>query len=362
MAMNEFIIEKFRNYYKNADLDILKPEEREFGIGNKKKIDARHLSFNSIDEFRLYLVSNTPLFTSHSTAYYRYPNETPIERKGWKGADLVFDLDLHADGKYEVYKKLDDVKEDAIRLIEEFLIADFGINKKNILLVFSGNRGYHIHVREEEFLELRSDERKEIVDYVQGTGLDYRNFFTREEIPGKKVEKLKGPKPNEDGYRGRFARAVIKKITNDPGSISRIFKNEESQREIFTKGIEGGNWSKTRVEKIIERLEIIAKDLPLKSVETDTGVTQDISKLIRVPNSIHGETGLIAKVVKNIDSFDPLRDSLLKSNGEIKVRFNEDVPELEMGAETLSFKKDEIKEIKDSVAIFFILKGSATII
>ncbi|MFH2106082.1 MAG: DNA primase catalytic subunit PriS [Candidatus Micrarchaeota archaeon] len=353
--MYDFIIDRLKEYYRDADLEILKPETREFGIGNRKKIDARHLSFNSIDTFRTYLASNTPLFTSHSTAYYRYPDATPIEKKDWMGADLVFDLDLHTKGKYEIYKKLPTVKEDAIRLMEEILVADFGIKKKNLMLVFSGNRGYHIHVREEEYLDLRSDERKEIVDYVQGTGMNYENFFERIEVPGTKITKLIGPTPFENGYRGRFARETIKKLSG----ISRKFK-KENERANAIKGIEQGNWSVLdSVKDLMPRLEEVAKELPLKSVETDSGVTQDISKLIRVPNSIHGETGMIAKVVRNIESFDPMKDALLTSTKEIKIKFTEDIENLEIGNETLEFKKDETKELKENVAIFFLLKGSA---
>lgn len=352
----------FRKYYEDAELDIPQINQREFGIGNKKKIDARHLNFETTAEFRSYLISNTPLFVSHSTAYYRFPGATPIQKKQWEGADLVFDLDIHAEGKYGPYAMLDNVKQDAIRLVEEFLCADFGISKKDVMINFSGNRGYHIHVSDGRYQEIGSDERKEIVDYIMGTGLDYRNFFSEEEVMPR-VVKLRGPRPDESGYRGRFARAVIHKLREKPSDISRVFSKEEAGNNLIA-GIEEGNWSRTsmKAKDLLSRLAPIAQKLPLVSVNTDAGVTQDLSKLIRVPNSIHGETGLIAKKVDDVDRFDPLKDAMVESSDVLKIKFTEDVPELRIHGEIVGpfVQNDELEMLK-SVALFYVLKGSATI-
>ena len=361
--MAELALAHFRRYYENADLDIPSIEKREFGIGNRKKIDARHLSFETTAEFRSYLVSNTPLFVSHSTAYYRFPGATPIQKKIWEGADLVFDLDIHAEGKYGAYALLDKVKQDAIRLVEEFLCADFGISKKDVAVNFSGNRGYHIHVTDAKYREIGSDERKELVDYIMGTGLEYRDFFSEEEIMPR-VTKLRGPKPGESGYRGRFARALIRVLENDPKSIYKTF-GKEDVRKNFIDGIKEGNWSRSPLKSsdLLSRIAPIAKSLPLVSVNTDAGVTQDLSKLIRVPDSIHGDTGLIAKKVNDIDMFDPFGDALIRTDEVLKIRFVEDVPELRIKDDaTGPFVQNEEKEMDKSVALFYVLKGSAKII
>ena len=68
----------FSEYYEGAQFPIPGIEKREFGFGNVKKIDARHLNFASEGEFRRYLVTNTPMFVSHSTAYYDFPAATPM--------------------------------------------------------------------------------------------------------------------------------------------------------------------------------------------------------------------------------------------------------------------------------------------
>jgi DNA primase small subunit len=349
----------FSAYYEVAEFRIPMIEQREFGVGNRKKIDSRHLDFPNLASFRSYLCNNTPMFVSHSAAYYQFPAATPMQRKQWKGADLIFDLDIHAEGKYGTYTKLDEVKEDLERLVNDFLLNDFGIKREHLVMVFSGNRGYHVHVRDPAYLMLGGEERRELVDYIMGQGLNYLLFFTG----GKdKNEKLLGPRPDEGGYRGRFAQRTIDLLKEKPTSLSRVFSKEE-KRDFFIGGIEEGNWSKTslKYEDLKGRLKVIADTLPVSSVNTDVGVTQDLSKLIRVPNSIHGETGLIAKIVEDSASFDPLRDALLESPTMIKVRFTEDVPELVIKGETMSHKKDEEKELPQPIALFYVLKGSATI-
>ncbi|MBU0591835.1 DNA primase catalytic subunit PriS [Candidatus Micrarchaeota archaeon] len=352
----------FAKYYDTAEFKIAALEQREFGIGNRKKIDSRHLSFANLSEFRNYLCNNTPLFVSHSTAYYEFPGATPIQKKQRRGADLVFDLDIHAEGKYGAYEKLDDVKQDLQRLANDFIKNDFGIKKEHILQVFSGNRGYHVHVRDPAYLDLGSEERRELVDYVMGQGLNYLDFFIESDT---KPARLLGPRPDEGGYRGRFARQTIKALMEKPSEISRIFSNKE-KRDFFISGVNEGNWSRMsfKYDDLKKRLAHVAETLPVRCVDTDVGVTQDLSKLIRVPNSIHGETGWIAKIIDDIEKFDPLKDAFIETKNKetMKIKFTEDVPELVLMGETKeAFKKDDEKEFPMPLAIFYVLKGSANI-
>jgi DNA primase small subunit len=351
----------FASYYADADFPVPGLEQREFGIGNVKKIDARHLNFTSATDFRRYLCSNTPMFVSHSTAYYEFPGATPIQKKQWKGADLVFDLDIHAEGRYGAYAKLEAVKEEVIRLVDDFIVNDFGVKKEDIATVFSGNRGYHVHVRDKAFLTLGGEERRELVDYIMGQGLDYIGFFPP---PGKGAQKLLGPRPDEGGYRGRFARGVLKLLEENPTALSRKYADAK-EREFFSSGIREGNWSRTflKFDELKKRLKIVADTLPIHSVNTDVGVTQDLSKLIRVPNSIHGETGLVAKIIDDIKTFEPWKDAAINKKNEMKVKFVEDVPQLVLGSDTVGpFKKGEEKALPQHFALLFVCKDSAVLV
>ncbi len=350
----------FASYYADADFPIPGLEQREFGIGNLKKIDARHLNFTNATDFRRYLCSNTPMFVSHSTAYYEFPGATPIQKKQWKGADLVFDLDIHAEGKYGAYAKLEAVKEEVIRLVDDFIINDFGVGREDIATVFSGNRGYHVHVRDKAFLGLGGDERRELVDYIMGQGLSYLDFFT---LSDGKPQKLLGPRPDEGGYRGRMARGVLKLLEENPTALSRKYADPK-EREFFVSGIREGNWSRTflKFDELKRRLKAVADALPIHSVDTDVGVTQDLSKLIRVPNSIHGETGLVAKIMDDVKAFDPWKDAAINNKNEMKVKFVEDVPQLVLGKDTVGpFKKDDEKTLPQHFALLFVCKDSATL-
>lgn len=358
----EFVKNILTEYYSKASFEIRNIEQREFGVGYKKKIDARHLSFPNLQEFRRYLVSNIPLFVSHSSSYYEFPGATPIGKKVRRGADLIFDLDIHSEGKYSAYSNWEKIKEETARLVNDFLVSDFGIQKKNILVVFSGNRGYHAHVRGTSFEKLGSDERKEIVEYISGMGLDYLEFFPPQRS-GKR-EKLIGPRPDESGYRGRFSRAAISLLENNPSKISRIF-SDENRRKLFIDGIRKGNWSRSSLgfRDLLMRLKVVADSLPVKSVETDFPVTTDLSKLIRVPNSIHGSTGFVAAVVEDLGKFDPGKNVLLETEKEVKIRFTEDVPELLLRGETTGpFKKSDEKRMDGALALFYILKESAELL
>src|SRR4030042_2465015 len=95
--------------------------------------------------------------------------------KKWLGADLIFDLDAdHVEGTkglpYE--QMLERVKEEVVRLIDEFLLGDLGFEEDELKIVFSGGRGYHVHINSPRVITLTSHERREIVDYVTGTDLD----------------------------------------------------------------------------------------------------------------------------------------------------------------------------------------------
>ncbi|MDD5023249.1 MAG: DNA primase catalytic subunit PriS [Candidatus ainarchaeum sp.] len=350
----------FSKYYSTANFNIPSMEKREFGVGFNKKIDSRHLSFENEIQLKNYLVNSTPFFISYSTAHYDHPAITPIEKKGWKGADLVFDLDVHTEGKYDAYLKLNSVKEDAIRLSEEFLQQDFGLSEQEITYVFSGNRGYHVHVRSDEVFSLGAQERREIVDYIRGVGLDFRSFFYSDD---EKKTKLLGPRLDSSGYKGRFVKKVVDTLEKTPSLIYRGFSDVEKKNN-FIEGVKIGNWSRTpfSIEKLQTKLSVVSKDLPLLSVDADAAVTYDIKKLIRMPNSIHGSTGFIAKEIGNIDSFNPLNDALPEYEGELKITFTESVPEIKLNNSTYSFSKGNISTLPTAIALFFILKESASLI
>ena len=53
----------------------------------------RHRGFSDRFALHNYLRTKSPHSCFHSTAYYTDPSQRKMLDKGWKGADLIFDLD-----------------------------------------------------------------------------------------------------------------------------------------------------------------------------------------------------------------------------------------------------------------------------
>jgi len=141
----------------------------------------RHKSFSSEGEAIEYLRGMVPAHVYHSAAYYQFPGAGTMKEKKWEGADLIFDLDAdHLPQKARSYAEmLANVKSETGKLLD-FLLEDFGFGEDTIRVAFSGGRGYHIHVHDPRVLTLESPQRREIVDYLSGTGLRYEYFFEPE--------------------------------------------------------------------------------------------------------------------------------------------------------------------------------------
>ena len=128
---------------------------REFGFVFKysdgSTYVSRKLTFDTQRELVNYICTKKPLDCYVSVAYYKYPTEL----KGWFGSDLFFDLDSKEDLKLAYADAL---------TVYEVLLDDFGL--KNVVVNFSGSKGYHVISSDKEVLKLGKCERKEIADYM----------------------------------------------------------------------------------------------------------------------------------------------------------------------------------------------------
>jgi len=342
----EFVQKMIKVYYDSV---TVKPREigaREVGYGTlEQKIAVRHLWFKNDDEFNDFLRNKSPFYVSASSAYYDKPDARPMSNKGWLGADLVFDLDLHPEewdpnNEFKEYHSLmhpvafDKVKQMAVKLVEDFLIPDFGFSKDELSINFSGNRGYHIRIYNDKIKMLTSKERREIADYITGNGLEFDKFFEVEhkrlKDKGKPLTIIKkGPKPEDYGWRGRIARLLM---SQEPGSeiLPKELKSKNKLSK-FKEGVKLGQWDKVK----ISNKEDVWKQLVKYSAvaigeQTDVNVTIDTARLLRVPNTIHGSSSLAAKEFdyKFVDKFNPLRHAVVFTDKkEINVNIIKEVPE-----------------------------------
>ena len=149
-----------------------------------------------------------------------------VEKK-WQGADLIFDLDADhlpemeevKKGKITFSKLMDYIREQTYRLVHDVLLGDFGLDEKDMLITFSGGRGYHVHVRTPSVLSLPSGARRELSDYMTGKGLNLDNIlidagYTKEfAIKGKGIERKyldvkKLPPTDSKGWSGIVSRKI----------------------------------------------------------------------------------------------------------------------------------------------------------
>src|SRR2546426_1145649 len=174
------------HYFRDSDRIEFpsKIEEREFGYMPFGGGMVRHLTFRSAGEAVAEIVRQAPSSVYCSNALYDSPS-LPMEEKGWKGAELIFDIDASdistpckrehdvwfchdciSKGRLpkpqrcpncaqanieEIHNVcevcLDAAKDHAARLIR-LLTEDFSVQPSAITTYFSGNRGYHLHVHD----------------------------------------------------------------------------------------------------------------------------------------------------------------------------------------------------------------------
>ena len=330
-----YLIKKFREYYSGAEIyEPIEFKMREWAFVPLKNFPEfmmiRHISFSEMDELKEYMLSNVPAHAYFSSAYYMKPS-AEMDEKEWVGADLIFDIDYD----HLPTRSLELAKREVFKLIK-ILENDFGIDENRIEICFSGNRGYHIHVYDERFRGLERMERREIVDY-----LTLRGF------------KLKGTQFD------RICKMIYRYIYNAfrDGRINKIV--DEENREILKSCLSEIKRGRIDLVPAGIREKLIEKCLKKLAVYIDPPVTADIKRLIRLPNSLHGKTGLKVVLIDfdDLESFDPYIDALAFGDEGVKVRLLKKV-KVKIGGERYILGKDK-HTLPEYLAIFLMCRGVA---
>jgi DNA primase small subunit len=353
-------------------------EKREFGFGDfERKISYRHYSFKDGKSLKDYLAKNAPAFVSYSFAEYEMPEVRPMENKKWLGGELLFDIDAsdlnlacrkEHSGSWVCQKCLDGAKFETVKLVEDFLVPDFGFSEKDIHVNFSGNRGYHIHVNNESAFNLDGSARKQVSNYITGNNIDLNSFFPS---LGRKGVRLEGPKPTDYGWGGKLANGIISALDGGTGGLMELGIDRKTAQMLTRKsaevrlGITTGNWDKINIPKKAEFWGNVLKGIAVRQSDAiDKNVSTDIYHLIRLPGTVHGDTGLIAKNVKSLhalDSFEPMRDAAAFGDSDVKIKTLSDVPKFSMcGREFGRLEKGETN-LPLYAAVYLMLKRLAVL-
>ena len=351
-----------------------------------KLVMRRHTSFATKDDLATYLRENAPAHAYYSAAVYKSPTET-MAKKGWLGADLIFDLD--ADHivdeaelpRYSYEELLALVKEETRKLID-FLISDFGFADDAIELAFSGSRGYHVHIHTGGVRGLGSRERREIVDYVMATGLDMDSFL----VPDLKEKEHGGETPIGKGDLRLIPEGWGKRVRD--GLLEFLHEIAAMDEEQAIKAIRAaGELDRKKAkellriakdETVMRRIEhgqvpqfykpiwsgltrSVTKLVRVKSADrVDEPVTADIKRLIRLPGSLHGKSSLRVKplTVESFKAFNPLVDAVVFGNKPIEVQATRG-SSIKLKGEQYKLAEGEIAQLPEHVALYFLCRGAA---
>jgi DNA primase small subunit len=395
----------FAGYYRQARLEpperLNRREFAAFPFATELQM-RRHATLRTPAEFHDFFVREVPRHVYYSSAYYRRPAEPTMSAKEWLGADLIFDLDsdhLRGAESLDYAGQLALVKRGLVRLVDDFLFGDFGIDPAMTSLVFSGGRGYHVHVRAEGFTSLSSPERRELVDYVLGTGVDPMRAITSrregaaaetsdgDDSPAARRSRAVPPgrylvPPDTPGWSGRSTRAILEVLrrwetvgTAGAATEMESFGIPKAQARRWAKLlVDGGGAQKIRANLT---LEVFPKEVPAEFLEavvpraavevqgeTDAPVTTDIHRLIRLPGSLHGGTGFRVQPLTRdgLDDFEPFRDAWLAApdGDRTAVTFTEEFRYPLAGGE-LHGRAGGTDELPTPVALFLVLRGEAAV-
>jgi DNA primase small subunit len=310
-----------------------------------------------------------------------------MQEKNWMGAELIFDLDsdhIPEAEKLNYTEQLELVKKEFYKLVNDFLLNDFGFNEKYIELYFSGGRGYHCHIKDPKILSLDSNERREIVDYITGKDLkDSLVFYEkitgikrygRRSFPSGKT--LKMPTPDEPGWRGRISKGIIEIVNEIIKSKSPIEKlkeygvNQNDAEKLLddlseerVNRIKQGNLDQSKtIRKFFLNNALRKTAVSMSAGETDEPVTCDVKRLIRLPGSLHGKTGFMVKRIylDKLNEFDPLADTIVLPDDPVKVELNQSL-NIEMNGEEFNLEPKE-NEVPSYLAVFLIGRKIANVI
>lgn len=363
-----FLKKAFSEYYSKNLVPPPEITKREFGFGFEKKIEVRHKAFSSFQEFNQFVLNQVPFFISYSCALYEFPEARPMEAKKFIGSELVFDFDKvfsHENhNKIICNECLEKTKQDVIRLVEEFLLKDFGFSKTDFSINFSGSKGFHVHLDNQKVRELNQEARIQILNYITAEGLEKEKILF-EEKQGNSIF-LRGANKNSGGWGRKFFEKIHSLVSK--ASFEELRKEGFSEkealtiienRESFSLAIENGNYGvlKGFGKKLRQMLE---ETISLKRIEVDRQVSTDLARLIRLPNSIHGETGFSAKSIslKEIDSFNPSKDAIcLNPKAMVNIRTKELI-QVEMLEQEFTLVSG-VHEVPEPVAALLICKGKA---
>ena len=379
-----YLAGRFRDHYRRTSVSPPpQAHRREWGYipwdSRSGTTMVRHRSLADLGKINDFLEQAQPQHVYYSAGQYRDPAAATMAEKDWKGADLVFDLDadhlpgVAPDDPY--HEMLSRCKAELFDLLD-MLQADFGFTDLDI--IFSGNRGYHVHVRSESVRPLPREARREIAEYIHGESVALESLVERDLVAGvgretpAQVRRL----DTERGWGARIHRELLDRVDHlrslstdeahdvleDIDGIGQrragaiVEAIDRSYDEIADGNLDVHPAFLTFVKTVVEDATIN------QGAAIDEPVTTDVNRLIRLPGSLHGGSGLVARRItpETLDIFDPLSHAIPETFRDHEITV--DVPaetSLELGGRTWSIESGTAR-VPEYVGVHLMVTERAT--
>jgi len=321
------LYELLDDYYSQADLfDYPSMSRREFAFESwtwDGPSDRNHC-FPSTEILRSIIRIKKPKAVFASNARYLDPGHVKMDKKTITGVDLAFDFDFGDLPEHELsddfWSNMDSVAIHVNRLLDKAL-PTLGISTDNVMISFSGGKGFHVRILDESILSLNRNQRRNIRDFVRGNELSNYHTFAIGKKKGKHSPRfdpaLKGGWP---GFYAEASQTYLKTIHDSPKSIAIEFV--KANLPLHTSGEKKGQKKTPSDESIKEIVDIVQSNSSIlkggvfaryfakknqmalvrdsisrfailnNGCAIDLSVTDDMRRILRVPGSIHGKTGL----------------------------------------------------------------------
>lgn len=389
------------DYYKTADLEVGEVPRREFALLGFDGFMTRHQAFNTVEEVCKRASEDYPVALYASLSLYldpaaRNPKNTnrglncqecghswkeeerfkgstlravcpechtvcgrqDTTKKDRRGQDLAFDIDygdIPNTADMSPTQQLGAAARSTYNLYQ-LLTNDFGISSEDILITFSGGKGFHVRVMGEEYLNLSEKARKSLISYVSGYDFKPTDFIKVTAMGmGGNTWSLK---PHKGGWVLRFNNSVSYFLTLSKGNYEDFKKmvhmhwpwhedkkNYGKKKNLPSEQVMTGFYEacKEHADSILKGGDIrqmkdtnakrllsvsLARARNLHASFVDRVVTADKARILRIPGSLHGKKGMVCCKVPSPEDlknglsviFDMQRKALGEEETEIEIR------------------------------------------
>lgn len=298
----KFPLDKFMAFIGLSDF-----KNREFGFVVGEDRFIRNISFENTKELRKFMDTRSVKHAYVGAVYEKSPSRySPIQKIKWKFREFIFDIDINdfdlvrtcgCQG-YTYCTECWSLVQDTVLFIDETMRQDFGFT--DITWLFSGRRGVHGWIKDKIANSFDQAQRVAILNYLTMVH-DQKRTQTIEEIPNE-------AKPLRDRIYSIIAKSYL--LNSSEESLVEIGIAKKKAKDIIQRVKTSSEFDAQTYNLIIPSNQTVRNKLSHEIIlkrypRIDRKVTMDTRRVSRMPYSIHGNTGQLAVVIKDIKSFYP---------------------------------------------------------